>query len=105
MFPIGSKIVVLDVPYEDDGDWGIFSSMIGIKATVIPCDRDEYNWHKCFKIKIDVDQSKKYLDYFGSVWYFPSPDTEEFRDNYILFEQNRWNPMNYIPRTKPLKLP
>ena len=86
MLRSGTRVKIIGLPPDNQKTWGIPQKFIGKEAIVIES-------HKYNVLSL--------IDVYAEVWNFPL----EYKGILEPIIQNKWNPMNYIPRFVPLKLP
>lgn len=84
MLFVGNKVRVLALPPDNDLHWCIEADVVGQIGTVMRVDR--YN-------TVELED--------GDQWNFPL-NHDGILENIPV---NPWNPMGYVPRTIPLRLP
>lgn len=82
MYAIGTKIVVIKLP-RDNEMWGLPDKVVGQSGTIVDLNDTYY--------RVEMEN--------GRILNFPLFGVLRPKNF------NRWNPMGYIPRTEPLKLP
>ena len=85
MLTVGSLVNVIGLPTNNVNYWNIPETFVGIKGAPVFAITNAY-------IIVFIE---------GAYWNFPA----DYEGILELVITNKWNPMNYVPRLEPMKLP